>query len=188
MTALCNAGQVRTPVPTQANGMTFYRRNLPHLQRDGKPHFLTFCAYRRWMLPDWARSIVLDACKRANQWTIDLNAVVVMPDHVHMIFTPGINTQAAEVFSLTRITKAIKGSSAHLINRRLGRTGTVWQEESFDRVLRSSEKLDEKIAYVINNPVREGLTTSAAEYPWTWVADSEIGTAVPLRAIRQAGR
>jgi hypothetical protein len=27
----------------------------------------------------------------------------------------------------------------------------VWQEESFDRVLRCSEKLDEKVEYVLNN-------------------------------------
>jgi hypothetical protein len=52
---------------------------------------------------------------------------------------------------LARITKAIKGASAHLINRALSRSGTVWQEESFDRVLRCSEKLDEKVEYVLNN-------------------------------------
>ena len=39
----------------------FYRRNLPHLQRNDKPHFLTFCTYKRRVLPDWAREIVLDA-------------------------------------------------------------------------------------------------------------------------------
>jgi REP element-mobilizing transposase RayT len=66
----------------------FYRRNLPHLQRDCNPHFLTFCAYQRRTLPESARTIVMETCMRANQWTIDLRAVVVMPDHVHMIFTP----------------------------------------------------------------------------------------------------
>jgi hypothetical protein len=39
--------------------MTFYRRNLPHLQRDAKPHFITFVTYQRWEMPGWARSIVL---------------------------------------------------------------------------------------------------------------------------------
>ena len=46
----------------------------------------------------------------------------------------------------------------------------MWQEESFDRVLRVSEKLDEKIAYVLDNPVRKGLVHSAEEYRWLWVA------------------
>jgi REP element-mobilizing transposase RayT len=146
----------------------FYRRNLPHLQRDYKPHFLTFCTHRRWILPDCARTIVLDCCLHEHQVKIDLNAVVVMPDHVHMIFIPLIDAQRAEVMSLAQITKAIKGASAHLINRRLDRSGTVWQEESFDRVLRSSEKLDEKIDYILNNPVRAGLVATADDYPWLW--------------------
>jgi hypothetical protein len=74
-----------------------------------------------------------------------------------------------EVVSLARITKAIKGASAHLINRRLQRFGTVWQEESFDRVLRSSEKLGEKVQYILNNPVRKGIVSLPSEYPWLWV-------------------
>ena len=40
----------------------FYRRNLPHLQRDYKPHFLTFRTHQRWILPDAAREIALGSC------------------------------------------------------------------------------------------------------------------------------
>ena len=77
-----------------------------------------------------------------------------MPDHVHMIFTPLVDLEKSE----------------HLINRQLGRTGQVWQEESFDRVLRVSEKLDEKMAYILDNPMRKGLVSSPEEYRWLWIA------------------
>lgn len=107
---------------------------------------------------------------RAHDWTIDLQAVVVMPDHVHMIFVPLVDVEKSEIFSLARISKAIKGASSHLINRQLGRAGRIWQEESFDRVLRVSEKLDEKVAYVVDNPVRSGLVLSSGEYRWLWIA------------------
>ncbi len=147
----------------------FYRRNLPHLQRDYKPHFLTFCTYHRWTLPDWARTIVLNSCTHNNQISFDLHAVVVMPDHVHIILTPLIDDRKTEIFSLAKITQPMKAISAHEINGRLGRHGRIWQEESFDRVLRSSEKLDEKITYVLNNPVRQGLVNIPEEYPWLWL-------------------
>jgi REP element-mobilizing transposase RayT len=146
----------------------FYRRHLPHLQRDSKPHFLTFCTHQRWILPETARDVVLACCLHDNDTKIDLSAVVVMPDHVHMIFTPLVNEQAGEVYSLGEIMDAIKGASAHNINRQLSRTGKVWQTESFDRVLRSSEKLDEKIQYALDNPVRKGLVTACGEYRWLW--------------------
>ena len=167
-------GRGRLPLSASWMPKAFYRRNLPHLQRDNRPHFLTFCTYHRWILPACARQITLDCCVHEHASTIDLNVVVVMPDHVHLIFTPLVDRARCEVVSLARITKAIKGASAHLINRQLGRTGTVWQEESFDRVLRYSEKLDEKMEYVLNNPVRGGLVPMARMYAWWWVAPSKL--------------
>ena len=91
-----------------------------------------------------------------------------MPDHVHMTFTPLIDEIRSEVIPLARITKAIKGASAHLINHQLGYRGTVWQEESFDHVLRSSVSLDQKIQYSLENPIRRGLVQDSSEYPWLW--------------------
>jgi hypothetical protein len=64
--------------------------------------------------------------------------------------------------------KAIKGASSHAINRRLHSQQTIWQEESFDHVLRSSENLDAKIDYILQNPVRAGLVRVASQYPWSW--------------------
>jgi REP element-mobilizing transposase RayT len=148
--------------------MTFYRRNLPHLQRDNKAHFLTFVTKDRWILPDWARDIVLGCCRHDHDIKYDLHAAVVMPDHVHLIYTPLTDLQRQLVVSLAEIMKAIKGSSAHAINRQLERHGTVWQEESFDHVLRSSESLDEKITYVLENPMCRGLVKNWHEYRWLW--------------------
>src|SRR5208283_3194301 len=65
----------------------FYRRKLPHLQRDNQPHFLTFCTHMRWTLPEPARDLTVECCIHDNERKIRVHAVVVMPDHVHMIFT-----------------------------------------------------------------------------------------------------
>ncbi len=73
-----------------------------------------------------------------------------------------------EVYSLAEIMDAIKGASAHKVNKLLGCKGTVWQAESFDHVLRSSESLDAKIIYLLENPVRAGLVRDWVEYPWLW--------------------
>jgi REP element-mobilizing transposase RayT len=146
----------------------FYRRRLPHLQCDGRQHFLTFCTHQRWTLPASVRSIVLGCCLYDNKTKFDLKVAVVMPDHVHMIFTPLVNQQAMEIYSLAEIMDAIKGASAHKVNKPLGRQGRVWQVESFDHVLRSSESLDAKIAYLLENPVRAGLVRDWDAYPWLW--------------------
>ncbi|HZP17186.1 MAG TPA: transposase [Terriglobales bacterium] len=159
--------------------MSFYRRNLPHLQKDSKPHFLTFCTKHRWILPDFARDVVLDACCHWHGKRYTLYVVVVMPDHVHMIVTPLIDCQRMRTFPLSQITHTIKSFSAHEINRQLGRVGAVWQDESFDHVVRSSEGLDAKIGYVLANPVRQGLVKAAAGYRWIWQKPVEYWPAMP---------
>ena len=91
-----------------------------------------------------------------------------MPNHVHMIFTPLVNFEAMEIYSLAQVMDALKGASAHRINKILDRNGKVWQTESFDHVLRSSENVDAKTAYVLDNPVRAGLVDRWEDYPWLW--------------------
>jgi len=146
----------------------FYRRQLPHLQCDDKQHFVTFCTDRRWVLPEQVRSIVLGSCLHDNGKLFDLRVAVVMPDHVHIIFTPLVDKEAMEVCSLAEIMDAIKGASAHRVNKVLERKGRVWQPESFDHVVRSSEGLDAKIQYLLENPVRRGLVADWRDYPWLW--------------------
>ena len=148
--------------------MAFYRRKLPHLQRDDKRHFVTFCTFQRRILPDACRSIALQCCLHDNDLKHFLHVAVVMPDHVHLIFTPLVNSGKREIYSLAEIMGGIKGASAQLINRELGRSGSVWQTESFDRVLRSSESLDAKVAYILDNPVRAGLVSKWEDYAWIW--------------------
>jgi REP element-mobilizing transposase RayT len=148
--------------------MQFYRRNLPHLQRDFKPHFITFVTKRRWVLPDWAREVALSSCCHDHRKRYELYAAVVMPEHVHVILTPLIDERRHQIFSLIEIMRGIKGASGRKIGQRIARSGAVWQEESFEPVLRSSEGLDAKVEYVLQNPVRRGLVEDWRQYRWAW--------------------
>jgi REP element-mobilizing transposase RayT len=105
--------------------------------------------------------------------TIDLHAVVVMPTHAHLLFSPLRNAEGWLV-CLPQVMRLIKGRSAHFINRLLDRRGPVWQEESFDHVLRSNESLNEKVNYICQNPVRAGLVGGEKDYRWLW--RSEVPT------------
>ena len=148
--------------------MSFYRRNLPHYQRDYKPHFVTFVTKERHQLPGWARDIVLNACVFGHDKRFNLRVAVVMPDHAHLILTPLLDIEGQRICRLHEIMRGIKSHSARRINEQLGQTGRIWQEESFDHVLRCSESLDAKVAYILANPVRAGLAMIPEEYPWSW--------------------
>jgi REP element-mobilizing transposase RayT len=90
-----------------------------------------------------------------------------MPDHVHLLLTP-LSDDEGWPCQLPAILKIIKGMSACSINKLLGTSGPVWQEESFDHALRNDESLKDKLEYIRQNPVRKSLATSPEDYPWLW--------------------
>jgi len=69
-----------------------------------------------------------------------------------------------EYFDLSEIMKGIKGASARQINRILDTTGKIWQEESYDRIIRDENEFMEKLNYMYNNPVAAGLVDDPEEY------------------------
>jgi REP element-mobilizing transposase RayT len=141
----------------------FYQhRHLPHLVKAGKTFFVTFCTRNRLCLTAEARDFVLASCIHDHERLCWIHCVAVMPDHVHLITTPFERT------TLDAVIRRIKSASAFRVNRLLGRTGALWQRDSFDHQIRSDESLSAKCEYIANNPVRAGLVSDWREYKWFW--------------------
>lgn len=137
-----------------------------HYQKENRILFITYASWHRWILPTIARDLALESCLRANGRKYQLYAAVVMPDHVHLICLPQNDNRGT--ISIPEITRTIKSESAHRINAALARCGRVWQDESFDHVLRGDESLRKKATYILENPVRAKLVLKSEDYPWLW--------------------
>ncbi len=152
-------------------GKYVYRRRLPHYQKADRAVFVTFRAGCLDPLPESIRDLVLRHCLHDQGVKVQVHAVVVMADHVHLLLTPMFDPQGSP-YSLVEILQSIKGASAHSINRALNRSGPVWQEESFDHLPRSNESFEEKLEYIRQNPVRRGLVKRPEDYRWLWIEQS----------------
>jgi REP element-mobilizing transposase RayT len=88
-----------------------------------------------------------------------LLAWVVMPNHIHVLI---------EVWQapLGKILQSWKGYTAKEANRILGREGTFWEEDYFDRYIRDEVHFRRVVRYIEINPVKAGLVRVAAEWPW----------------------
>jgi REP element-mobilizing transposase RayT len=84
-----------------------------------------------------------------------LFAWTVMPNHVHVVLN------AYE--GIDRILHSWKSFSAKEANRLMARQGEFWQEDYFDRTIRSAQEFERKIIYVLENPLKAGLEN------WRWV-------------------
>ena len=156
---------------------TFYRRNLPHIEKDGASYFVTFSTRNEFVLPETARTLVFDHCLFEYGRKIEMHAFVVMPDHVHMLFTPLFDEQG-EPYSLAEIMNGIKGASSHSVNKLLGRKRQLWEVESFDRIVRSDADFEYRMIYIVQNPIAAGLGKGPDDYRWAWRESAQPGAAV----------
>ena len=140
------------------------RRHLPHWTLKGAIYFVTFRTDSKTdknvcpTLSVEEQKLVLKHIINGNEKFYTLISAIVMPDHIHMLLTP------MGGYSLSRIMKGIKGVSARRLNLKRGTSGSIWQEESFDRIIRNQNELDEKLSYMLNNPAKRGLTESPWDY------------------------
>ncbi len=140
-------------------------RNLPHWRRDGSTYFVTW-RLGAGSLSATERDIVLDACLHWHGKRALVDVACVMPNHVHMLLTP-LPSLDGGWHSLSSIVKSIKQFSATTINRSLGTSGTLWQDEFHDRIVRDEAEFKELWNYVWANPVSAKLAGEFDEYKWT---------------------
>ena len=88
----------------------------------------------------------------------ELGCYVVMPNHVHAVIRPLVPGD----HDLEDVMKIWKGGSAREINQHLKRRGTLWQRESYDRIIRDEEHLWSVIQYIGRNPAKAKLSAGTA--------------------------
>lgn len=76
---------------------------------------------------------------------------VIMPNHVHLL-VGGLARDA-----MLKQVKSWKKWAALEINKYLGRRGRLWQDESFDHLVRSEAAFEKFRNYIAENPVRAKL-------------------------------
>ena len=80
-----------------------------------------------------------------------LGHYVVMPNHVHAVVRP------IQGHWLKDILHSWKSFMANQINEKLQRQGALWQDESFDCVVRRAAQLEKIAFYIRENPEKAGL-------------------------------
>jgi len=106
-------------------------------------------------------SLIEENLLRFDDVKYKLHAWVVMPNHVHVLFTP-INGH-----KLSSIMHSLKSYTANCANRSLQRSGDFWATEYFDRYIRDGKHFSNTVAYIHNNPVKARLCRTAADWPFS---------------------
>ena len=114
-----------------------------------------------WLKQPPIAQLVEDAIMHFDARRYCLLAWCIMPNHVHVIVEPTDGNR------IGTIVHSWKSFSAKQANRILGRSGSFWHRDYFDRIICDEGHLLRGIDYVENNPVKAGLAASAAAWPWS---------------------
>jgi alanyl-tRNA synthetase/REP element-mobilizing transposase RayT len=168
-----------SPTESSTQGAKYYKRRLPHFERPWAKYMVSFSTRERKPLSPAARDIVLKSLLFGHdQRRYQLYAACVMPDHVHFLFEPQIKEQDKDgkpvFWPLHELFHSIKSFTAHEINKLEKTTGQVWENESFDRMIRGDADLEEKFHYICRNPWDSGVVPIPENYPWLWTPDAPI--------------
>jgi REP element-mobilizing transposase RayT len=98
--------------------------------------------------------LLTEAMHHFDRKRYELGAYVVMTNHVHVIVRP----LACMEHPLEKIIGSWKQYSGKRINARRETKGDLWQQESYDRIVRDEEHLHRCLQYIGRNPAKAGLT------------------------------
>ena len=90
-----------------------------------------------------------------------IHAWVIMPNHVHVLFTPH------DSWDWGKILHSWKSYTGNECNQLLGRQETFWQKDPFDRYIRDEKHFANAVSYIENNPVKAGLCVTPQDWEWS---------------------
>lgn len=93
---------------------------------------------------------------------IRVHAYCLMTNHVHLVITPANNDD-----SVSKLMRVLAARQTRYINRRLKRTGTLWEGRFKASPIDTDNYLLACYRYVELNPVRAGLVENPADYHWS---------------------
>ncbi len=115
-------------------------------------------------------NVIIDNFHYFNNQRYQLQAFCIMPNHVHVLIKP-LKQPDGEVFSLAHINYTWKRFTSNKINKILNRTGSLWQDESYDHLIQSDNEFYATLEYIINNPIKAGLVDHWKDWHGTWIRE-----------------
>ncbi len=135
----------------------------PHSEPDRREFHERFTVhFHRWLDAGhgacWLRrtevsEIVDNALRHFDGQRCVLGHYVIMPNHIHALVKPVME------FTLSDILHSWKSYTANRINRLVNRQGALWQDESFDHIVRDEAQMERFSRYIMQNPVKARLKT-----------------------------
>jgi putative transposase len=107
---------------------------------------------------EWADIVERKVFEHRDKGEYLVHRYVIMPDHLHVMLTPGSGT------TLERAAQLIKGGSSYDIGRTFQTRFHVWRPGFTQHLIRNLADYESHVRYIDANPAMKGLEERPNEY------------------------
>ena len=138
----------------------------------GYSYYFTIVTYKRNPILIENIELLRDSFRESKQYfKYSIDAIVVLPDHIHMIITP----QVAEEYP--RIIKSIKyyfskhykfeDEIGQSVSRYKRKYKPIWQKRFYEHTIRDEKDYFRCIEYIKNNPIKHNYVEDTKEWKYS---------------------
>ena len=141
--------------------------NYKRIFLEGYSYYLTLVTHERKPILIEHIDLLRDAFRRSKKrYKYHIEAIVILPDHIHMIITPKIAIDYPKIVRHIKrsfvygLDSQIKQKAKNELNHKKygrGHAG-IWQERYYEHTIRDEKDFLEIIEYMKYNPLKHGLT------------------------------
>ena len=149
-----------------------YRRKFV----DGHSYFITMVTYNR--KPLLVENI--DVLRNAFVWSkkryiYDINAIVILPDHLHMVITPKNMEEYPKIIThikrsfLYGLDKCVKDEAKMYISasKHKRQHSGIWQDRYYEHTIRDEKDYQKYLNYIKINPLKHNLVEDINDWKYS---------------------
>jgi len=148
--------------------------NYKRIFMDGHSYYITVVTHQRNPILIENISLLRESFRLSKEkYPYIINAVVIMPDHLHMIISP---ENAEDYPHIVRTVKQHFSRHcpshyyAHLqqsVSRNRKGYSPVWQKRYYEHTIRNEKDMFEKVQYMYHNPVKHGYVDEPDQWEYS---------------------
>ena len=143
---------------------------------DGYSYFLTVVTHKRKPILVDNIDLLRYVFKLSKQkYDYKIDAIVVLPDHIHMIITPKIATDYPKIISSIKRSfvygldeKSKKEAKIEISSAKYKRSHAgIWQERFYEHTIRDEKDWLEKMNYIKYNPIKHKYVEDPKDWQYS---------------------
>lgn len=155
---------------------SMWRGRLPHWRADEVTYYVSF-RHRR-ALDDAERLVLVKELSRQDSRKMNLVIACVLPEETEMLLTMRTGMDG-EPHELSDVVEKAKSRAGRQVIKTTGERFPPFYAESYDRIVRDENELEERWTGILESPVVAELVEDPEDYEALFVARDGVETPMP---------